>query len=134
MALLNILGILTLTIKNSFKKEIFSRKKPKRLQKFCLVYQGVFGHLQFRVISDDFRMLSTILEDGRIFPKTSVEVRPLPKMSEESSKHLTVFFSETVDIKKLANLTTNTKNYGQTALNPKTHSDPPTRVFGHFTL
>ena len=73
-------------------------------------------------------MLSTILEDGWIFPKTSVEVRPLPKMSEESSKHLTV------DIKKLANLTTNTKNYGQTALNPKTHSDPPTRVFGHFTL
>ena len=55
-------------------------------------------------------MLSTILEDGWIFPKTSVEVRPLPKMSEESSKHLTVFFSETVDIKKLANLTTNTKN------------------------
>ena len=79
-------------------------------------------------------MVSTILEDGRIFPKTSVEVQPLPKMSEESSKHLTVFFSETVDIKKLANLTTNTKNYGQTALNPKTHSDPLTRVFGHFTL
>ena len=79
-------------------------------------------------------MLSTILEDGWIFPKTSVEVRPLPKMSEESSKHLTVFFSETVDIKKLANLTTNTKNYGQTELNPKPHSDPLTRVFGHLTL
>ena len=48
-------------------------------------------------------MLSTILEDGWIFPKTSVEVRPLPKMSEESSKHLTVFFSETVDIGQFNN-------------------------------
>ena len=46
-------------------------------------------------------------------------------MSEEPSKHLTVFPSETVNIKKLANLTANTKNYGQITLNPKPHSNPP---------
>ena len=41
-----------------------------------------------------------------------------------SSKHLTVFSPETVNIKKLANLTTNTKNYRQITLNTKPHSDP----------
>ena len=40
-------------------------------------------------------------------------------MSEEPPKHLTVFSSETLNIKKLANLTANTKNYGQITLNPK---------------
>ena len=49
----------------------------------------------------------------------------MPKMSEEPSEHLTVFFSETVNIKKLANLTANTKNCGQiTTVNTKPHSDP----------
>ena len=48
----------------------------------------------------------------------------MPKMSEEPSKHLTVFSSETVNINKLTNLTANTKNYGQITLNAKPHSDP----------
>ena len=48
----------------------------------------------------------------------------MPKMSEEPSKHLTVFSSETVNIKKLTDLTANTKNYGQITLNAKPHSDP----------
>ena len=38
-------------------------------------------------------------------------------------KHLTVFSPETVNIKKLANLTANTKNFGQIKLNTKPHSD-----------
>ena len=38
-------------------------------------------------------------------------------MSEEPSKHLTVFSSETGNIKKLANLTANTEIYGQITLN-----------------
>ena len=41
-----------------------------------------------------------------------------------SSKHLTVFSPETVNIKKLANLTANTKNFRQITLNTKPHSDP----------
>ena len=41
-----------------------------------------------------------------------------------SSKHLTVFSPETVNIKKLANLTANTKNYRQITLNTRPHSDP----------
>ena len=49
-------------------------------------------------------------------------------MSEEPSKHLTVFPSETVNIKKLANLTANTKNYGQITLNTKPHSDPHDKI------
>ena len=36
----------------------------------------------------------------------------------------TVFSPETVNIKKLANLTANTKNYRQITLNTKPHSDP----------
>ena len=40
-------------------------------------------------------------------------------MSEEPSKHLTVFPSETANIKKLANLTANIKNYEQITLNTK---------------
>ena len=43
---------------------------------------------------------------------------------KKTSKHLTVFSSERVNIKKLANLTANTKNYRQITLNTKPHSDP----------
>ena len=43
---------------------------------------------------------------------------------EKPSKHLTVFSPETVNIKKLANLTANTKNYRQITLNTRPHSDP----------
>ena len=92
---------------NFFQKE--AKTAPKRSMLFCLLYQGVFGHF------------TTIY--FRRFLKTNEEVRPLPKMSEEPSKHLTVFPSETVNIKKLANLTANTKNYGQITLNTKPHSD-----------
>ena len=75
-------------------------------------------------MSEDFRRLPAIPEYCWRFPKTNEEVRPLPKMSEGSSKHLTLFSSETENIKKLANLTANTKYYGQTTLNTKPHSDP----------
>ena len=96
--------------KQSFETVIFFQKEAKTAQKrpilFCLVYQGVFGH--FTTIPDYFRR----------FPKANDE------MSEEPSKHLIVFPSETVNIKKLANLTANTKNYGQITPNIKPHSDP----------
>ena len=46
--------------------------------------------------------------------------------SRKPSKHLTVFSPETVNTKKLANLTANTKNYRQITLNTKPHSDPLT--------
>ena len=50
-------------------------------------------------------------------------------MSEEPSKHLTVISSEKVNrVKKLANLTANTKNYGQITLHTKRHWDPLTYV------
>ena len=45
-------------------------------------------------------------------------------MSKEPPKHLTVFSSDTVNIKKLANLTANAKNYGQITPKIKPHSDP----------
>ena len=44
-------------------------------------------------------------------------------MSEEPSKHLTVFPSETANIKKMTNLKANTKNYEQITLNTKPHSN-----------
>ena len=59
---------------------------------------------QFQIISEDFRRLPTIPEDRQRFPRTNEKVRLLSKMSEEPAKHLTVFFSKTVNIKKLANL------------------------------
>ena len=46
-------------------------------------------------------------------------------MSKEPSEHLTVFPSEIANLKKLANLTANTKNYEQITLNTKPHSNPP---------
>ena len=109
--------------KQSFETVIFFQKEAKTAQKrpilFCLVYQGVFGH--FTTIPDYFRRFPKATDDSRRLTK---RVRPLPKMSEEPSKHLTVFPSETVNIKKLANLTANTKNYGQITPNIKPHSDP----------
>ena len=62
-----------------------------------MAYSGLF--------SKDFRSY-------RRFPKTNEEVQPLLKISEEPFQHLTVFSSETVNIKKLANLTAKAKNYG----------------------
>ena len=66
----------------------------------------LFSIKEFSVILQQFisdvRRLPKIPEDCRMFPKTNEEVRPLPKMSEEPAKHLTVFSSETVNIKKIA--------------------------------
>ena len=45
-------------------------------------------------------------------------------MSKEPTQQLTVFSLETVKIKKLTNLTANSKNYWQITLNTKPHSDP----------
>ena len=45
-------------------------------------------------------------------------------MSKEPSEHLTVFPSEIANLKKLANLTANTKHYEQITLNTKPHSNP----------
>ena len=87
---------------------------PKRPIFVCLVYQRVFGH--FTKIPDYFRRFPKVLEDSRRLSKiseTNEEVRRLPKMSEERSKHLTLFSLETGNVKKLANLTANSKNYGK---------------------
>ena len=46
-------------------------------------------------------------------------------MSQEPSERLTVFPSDIANLKKLANLTANTKNYEQITLNTKPHSNPP---------
>ena len=46
--------------------------------------------------------------------------------AEEPSKHLTLFYSETVNIIRVANLTANTKNYEQITLKTKPHSASPT--------
>ena len=109
-----------------FQKE--EKTGPKGLILFCFVYQGVFGHFTTTFISD-FRRLPKISEDCRSFTKTNEEVRPLPKMSKEPSKHLTVLSSETANIKKLANLKANTKHY--TPFRPSPYLNlspvPPTR-------
>ena len=62
---------------------------------------------------DNAGLFHKISEGNWRFPKANEEVRPLPKMSEEPFKHLTVFSSETVNIKKLANLTANMKIMGK---------------------
>ena len=51
-------------------------------------------------------------------------------MSQEPSKHSTVFSSKTVNNKKLANLTANTEtNNGQKTLNTKRHSSKNWRAY-----
>ena len=90
---------------NFFQKE--AKTAPKRPILFFYIKEFSAILRQCRIISEDFRRLPTIPEDCRRFRKTNEEVRPLPKMLEEPSKHLTVFSSETVNIKKLANLTAN---------------------------
>ena len=89
-----------------FETVIFFHKEAKAAPKgpilFCLVYQGVFGH--FTTIPDYFRRSpkTTIPEDCRRFPRTKTEDRPLPKMSEEPSKQLTIrIFFENSKNKKI---------------------------------
>ena len=87
---------------------------PKRPILFCLVYQRVFGH--FTTIPDYFRRFPKVPEDSRRLSKiseTNEGFRRLPKMSGERSKHSTLFSLETGNVKKLANLTANSENYGK---------------------
>ena len=116
-----ILGIFTLTVKNSLKQYIFPERTKygsKKANIIFSVYQGVFGH--FTTIY--FR-----------FPKATQHFRRLPKTLEDQRRGPTIDCqrslksppSETENIIKLANLTANTKNfYGQITLNTKPHSDP----------
>ena len=89
----------------------FFQKEANRAQKmpisFCLVSQGVFGHLR-QFIPEGYRR--SRFDHCRSCPK-----------NPPNTYFITVFSSETVNIKKLANLTANTKNYWQVALNTKPH-------------
>ena len=98
--------------KKFFETVNFFQKKAKTAPKgqyYFVQYIKEYSAIlrQFRIIAEDFRMLPAIPEECLRFSKANEEVRPLPKMSEEPSKHLTVFSSETVNIKKLASLTAN---------------------------
>ena len=80
--------------------------------------------LQFWIISEDSRRLPKISEGNRRGIKIAedrpkIVRRTLRKLSPETKNP-----PETVNIKKLANLTANTKNYGQITPNIKPHSDP----------
>ena len=109
------------------------RNVPRILYQSCHLGEGegvrVTVKLGLSEKGGKSRASGTRTETQRRFPKTNEEVRPLLKMSEEPSKHLTVFSSETVSIKKLTNLTANTKNYGQIRPNIKPHSNPLKRLF-----
>ena len=83
--------------------------------------------LQFWIISEDSRRLPKISEGNRRGIKIAedrpkIVRRTLRKLSPETKNP-----PETVNIKKLANLTANTKNYGQITLNTTPHSDPQLR-------
>ena len=116
-------------------------------------YQTPFGHFtiipgyirRFPKTTEEFRRLPKNSEDCLRRPKTTDDVQATTddfrgeiwKFSKQirnkkSSKHLTALSRETVKIKNLANLTENTKNYGQIKLNSKPHSDPLVRQFQLF--
>ena len=66
--------------------------------------------------------MSDFITDFRRVDKTEFTMLkayagPYGIFHKKSSKHLTVFSLQTVNIKKMANLTANTKNYGQITLN-----------------
>ena len=93
-------------------------------------------------ISEDFR--KTLQTLGSIISRCSGKWAPPPlqtltltlplregsktgpggRRKSSLSKHFTVLSSEAVNISKLANLTENTKNYGQITLNIKPYVDP----------
>ena len=81
-----ILGILTLTVKFSLKE---TKAALKGQYYFVQCIKGVFAH--FSTTPDNFIR----------FPKTTDEVRRLLKTSEELSKHLTLFYAKTINIKTL---------------------------------
>ena len=105
--------------KKFYETVIFFQKEANTAQKgpilFCSVYQGVFGH--FTTIPDYFRRFPKATDDFRRLTKRSDHRRrtlqTLNSISFGNGKHL-----------KLANLTANTKNYGQITRNIKPHSDP----------
>ena len=75
---------------------------------------------------DNFRLFQKIPEGYRRFPKTVEDFRRLTKRSDPCRRcpKNPPNISGTVNVKKLANLTGNTKNCGQITLNTKPHSDP----------
>ena len=75
----------TLTVKFSLNE---TKAALKSQYYFVQCIKGVFGH--FSKVPDNFRR----------FPKTTEDVWRLLKTSEELSKHLTLFYPKTMNIKK----------------------------------
>ena len=126
----SILGILTLTVKNTETVNFFKERSKNGSKKANIIFFSISR--SFQPFYDNSGLSQKISEGYRRFPKTVEEFRRLTKRSDHcwrcpknppNIKHL--FTSETVNIKKLANLTANTKHYGQITLNTKLHSDPP---------
>ena len=85
--------------KKFFEIVIFFQKETKKgSKKTSNILFSISG--SFRPFYNTSGLFQKISEGYRRFPKTNVDVRWLPKMSEEPSKHLTVFSSETVNCKK----------------------------------
>ena len=93
----------------------------------------------YQKISEEFRRLPKNSEDCLRRPKTTDDVQATTddfrgeiwKFSKQI-RNKSALSRETVKIKNLANLTENTKNYGQIKLNSKPHSDPLMRQFQLF--
>ena len=102
---------------NFFQKE--AKTAPKRSMIFCLVYQGIFRYFYvnsglFQKISEGYRRFPKTVEDFWRLTKRSYHCRRCPKNPPNTQQY---FLWERVNIKKLANLTANTKNYAQITLN-----------------
>ena len=82
------------------------------------------------------RQLRIISEE--LFPKASEDFRRRgPIIADDVRRTLQTLeriSSETVNRKKLANLTANTQNYGQITPNIEPHSDPPFRLVRSLEL
>ena len=82
------------------------------------------------------RQLRIISEE--LFPKASEDFRRRgPIIADDVRRTLQTLeriSSETVNRKKLANLTANTQNYGQITPNIEPHSDPPSRLVRSLEL
>ena len=87
--------------KNSLKQYFFPERGKNGSEKAITILFSILR--SFRPFYDKSRLFQKISKGYRRFPKTKEEVRPLPKMFEEPSKHLTVISSKIVNIKKLAN-------------------------------
>ena len=80
------------------------------LQRLC---SASFHSSPFRAQAQSSRMILLPIFQMQI---TIDNAKRLGGFHEKPSKHFTVFSPETVNIKKMANLTANTKNYGQITL------------------